>query len=469
MEPDCRCRNLKWAGALILACAATAIALPAQTFTTLVDLGFQNGNPQYMSLVQGADGNFYGTSTYGFGTIFKVSPTGTLSTVYQFGGINGSAPASGLTLGRDGYFYGTTEAGGPSAGGSAYKVTPKGIEVLLYSFGGSDPVYPASGLVQAMNGSFYGSAFQGGSTACRLGCGGIFKVTSNGTFSWMHDFALTDGEYPQGPLVQADNGLLYGTTTQGGAYTDYGTIFKMTLTGTLTTLHSFDSTDGCNPQAGLIVASNGSLYGTTTSCGAHGYGTVFRITQAGKFTTLYSFGASDGAYPSSRLIQATDGNLYGTTYGGGPYSSPFPPYGNGTVFKITPGGTLTTLYNFANLSDGAYPYGGLVQGTDGILYGTTWVGGPNGVGYGTVFSLDVGLGPFVRTLPDFGKVGSAVKILGTDLTGATSVTFNGVAATFKVVSSSLLTTTVPTGATTGKVEVVTPAGTLVSSVGFWVR
>jgi uncharacterized repeat protein (TIGR03803 family) len=452
--------------AVFLFSAAAAIALPAQTFNTLVDLGTVNGEPQYMSLVQGTDGNLYGTSTDYFGSIFKVTSAGALSTVYQFAGINGSAPSSGLTLGTDGNLYGTTETGGTNSGGTAYKVTPKGTEALLYSFGGNDPRYPSSGLVQAANGSFYGSAYQGGSTACRLGCGAMFRVTSNGTFSWIHDFVLTDGEYPQGPLVQASNGLLYGTTTAGGANIDYGTVFQMTPTGTLTTLHSFDSTDGCNPQAGLVLATNGSIYGTTTDCGANGYGTVFRITPSGKFTSLHSFKATDGAFPSGHLIQATDGNFYGTTYGGGTYSSQFPPYGYGTIFKITPAGTLTTLYNFADTNDGAYAYGGLVQGTNGLLYGTTWNGGSNGLGNGTVFSLDVGLGPFVKTLPTSGKVGSTVKILGTDLTGSTGVTFNGVAATFKVVSPTLITTAVPVGATTGNVQVVTPAGTLSSNVVF---
>jgi uncharacterized repeat protein (TIGR03803 family) len=193
------------------------------------------------------------------------------------------------------------------------------------------------------------------------------------------------------------------------------------------------------------------------------------MTPSGKLTTLYNFNAIDGAFPSGSLIQATDGNFYGTTYGGGPYSSPFPPYGYGTIFKITPGGKLTTLYNFANIDDGAYPYGGLVQATNGLLYGTTWKGGSNGIGYGIVFSLDVGLGPFVTMLPSSGKIAAKVRILGMNLTGATSVTFNGLAATFKVVSASEITATAPTGATTGKVQVMTPNGILVSSVPFRVR
>jgi uncharacterized repeat protein (TIGR03803 family) len=164
------------------------------------------------------------------------------------------------------------------------------------------------------------------------------------------------------------------------------------------------------------------------------------------------------------FVQATDGNLYGTTHGGGVSA-----LNHGTIFRITPNGTLTTLYGFCSQSgciDGAYPIA-LIQATDGNLYGTTESDWPND--YGTVFTLYVGLGPFVETLPTSGKVGAAVKILGTNLTGATGVTFNSAAAVFTVVSPSLITTTVPAGATTGKVQVVTPSGTLSSNVPFRVR
>jgi uncharacterized repeat protein (TIGR03803 family) len=202
--------------------------------------------------------------------------------------------------------------------------------------------------------------------------------------------------------------------------------------------------------------------------GVNDYGTVFKITPGGTLTTLYSFcsqtDCTDGMSPYAGLVQATDGNLYGTTSsGGGPYLD------YGTVFKITPGGTLTTLYTFCSQSgcaDGEEPEAGLVQGTDGNFYGTTPVGGANGDG--TVFSLSVGLGPFVKTQPTSGEMGVAVKILGTSLTGATKVMFNRHPAVFKVVSSSLITTTVPAGATTGPVEVVTPSGTLLSNVPFQV-
>ena len=232
----------------------------------------------------------------------------------------------------------------------------------------------------------------------------------------------------------------------------------MTPAGKLTTLHSFDSTDGFYPYAGLVLATNGDFYGTTANGGAHSYGTVFRITTEGTLTTLHSFDGTDGSEVNAGPVQATNGNLYGATYGGGAHS-------DGTVFEITPAGTLTTLLSF-DYTDGSEVTGGLVQATNGTFYGTTYGGGTDG--YGTVFSLSVGLGPFVETLPTSGKAGAAVTVLGSNLTGATKVTFNGTAATFKVVSSTEITTTVPTGATTGPVEVVIPGGTLTSNVNFQV-
>jgi uncharacterized repeat protein (TIGR03803 family) len=177
------------------------------------------------------------------------------------------------------------------------------------------------------------------------------------------------------------------------------------------------------------------------------------------FTTLHRFDLTDGASPVAALIQATDGNFYGTTEVGGANR-------NGTVFKITPGGNLTTLHSF-DYTDGYGPSAGLVQGTDGKFYRTTAEGGAGGDG--TVFSLSVGIGPFVKTLPPFGKVGTPVHILGTNLTGTTSVTFDGTPATFTVVSKTLIFTNVPAGATTGTVQVVTPGGTLSSNVPFTVN
>jgi uncharacterized repeat protein (TIGR03803 family) len=210
------------------------------------------------------------------------------------------------------------------------------------------------------------------------------------------------------------------------------------------------------------------LYGTTDGGGAHGGGTIFKITTAGTLTTLYSFctesGCADGENPEAGLVLATDGNLYGVTFAGGLYNY-------GSVFKISPDGGLTTLYSFcpqSGCTDGQNPIGGLMQYTNGDLYGTTYAGGNFNVpfGEGTVFSLSVGLGPFVKPRPNFGKVGAFIEILGTDLTGATSITFNGVPAQFTALSATLITATVPAGATAGTIEVVTSSGTLSGNVPF---
>jgi uncharacterized repeat protein (TIGR03803 family) len=180
---------------------------------------------------------------------------------------------------------------------------------------------------------------------------------------------------------------------------------------------------------------------------------VFEITTTGSYTTLHSFNGIDGENHYSGLIQATNGNLYGTTSAGGAHNG-------GTTFEITAAGTFTTIHNFCALSmcsDGTWPRAGLFQATNGTLYGTTLYGGEGG---GTIFSLSLGLAPFVQTVPGSGPVGTPVTILGTDLTGASSVSFNGTQAAFDVVSATQIATTVAVGATTGKIEVVTPGATL---------
>src|SRR5207249_1546707 len=213
-----------------------------------------------------------------------------------------------------------------------------------------------AGLIQASDGSFYGTTYGGGAS----NVGTVFKVDPVGTLTTPHSFTGTDGTRPHG-LIQASDGSFYGTTSSGGA-SGYGTVFKMDAIGALTTLHSFTGSDGTSPSS-LIQASNGSLYGTTGRGGAYGSGTVFNVDSAGTLTTLHSFtGGSDGANPYDGLIQASDGSFYGTTYGGG-------AIGAGTIFEIDAAWMLTTLHTFA-FSDGAGP-NSLIQARDGSLYGTT--------------------------------------------------------------------------------------------------
>jgi uncharacterized repeat protein (TIGR03803 family) len=451
----------------------------AQTFTVLHSFDGTDGSQVFPGLVQATNGNFYGTTqaggtsnvcSGGCGTVFKITATGKLTTLYSFCSssscTDGGAPFAGLVQATDGNFYGTTGGGGVNHGGTVFKISPGGKLTTLYAFcsksGCSDGNGPAAPLVQATNGDLYGTTlFGGASNACSGGCGVVFKITLTGTLTTLHSFDSTDGDAPRA-LVQATDGNFYGTATQGGANNacsgGCGTVFKITPAGKLPTLYNFCSLSGCTdgeaPLAGLVQGTDGNFYGTTTQGGANGYGTVFKITPSGKLTTLDSF--APYGFPEATLVLATDGNFYGTTSSGG-------TEGDGTIFKITPSGKLTTLHTFDG-TDGAEIAAALVQDTNGTFYGTAPFGGANNDG--TVFSLSVGLGPFVETQPTSGKVGAAVKILGTDLTGATSVTFNGTVAVFKVVSASLITTNVPTGATTGTVEVTTPKGTLKSNVVF---
>ncbi len=459
-------------------CAATATVSPAQTLTVLVTFNGANGaNPQ-ASLIRDVDGNFYGTTFYGgsgfgfcteggvgCGTVFRITPTGALTTLYNFCSqgncSNGANPAAALVQGADGNFYGTTSQGGDDSGGTVFKITSAGVLTTLHSFEGNDGAYPQAGLILASDGNFYGTTEWGGAH----GFGTVFRITPDGTLTTLYSFCAQsgcpDGGLPVAGLIQATSGSLCGTTSSGGN-NDVGTVFKITLGGALTTLHSFDGNDGGLPAAGLIQATDGNLYGTTPwgGTGIYGnWGTVFKITPDGTLSTLYNFGSqqSDGSSSDAALVQGTDGNFYGTT-----------SYGNGTIFKITPGGTLSTLYSFSGGTDGAGPDAGLVQSTDGNFYGTTRNDTNCVSNCGTVFRLSVGLSPFIETQPTSGTVGAPVTILGTNLTGATSVTFNGTPATFTVVSDSEITTNVPAGATTGTVQVTTPGGTLTSNADFQV-
>jgi|SRR5579862_1962628 len=448
------------------------VAAPAQTFTSLHSFnGTDGANPYYVYLAQGLDGNLYGTTSSGSGgsadgTIFRITPSGKLTTIYTFctamGCSDGSDPQSGLVLASNGYFYGATYAGGTSGNsGTLYKTSSAGVVTTLHSFDGTDGADAYFGPIQATNGNLYGEATGGGAD----NVGTLYEITPAGTYTLLHSFDNSDGRYPNGSLVQATNGTLYGTTYEGAH--GYGGVYELTLAGKFTSLYTFtNGTDGGDPADVLIQASNGNLYGTT-STGAHGYGTIFEITPAGKLTTLYSFcsqtDCADSGYSYSRLIQATDGNFYGTTLNGG-------AYGMGTIFKITPAGKFTTLYSFCAKKDvsicldGTSPYEGLVQATNGTFYGVTSAGGTHNLG--TVFSLSMGLKPFVKTVTTSGKVGASVMILGTNLTGTTGVSFNGTAATPTKITATEIVTTVPAGASTGKITVTTPGGVLTSNVAY---
>jgi uncharacterized repeat protein (TIGR03803 family) len=474
-------------------CVATALALPAQTFTTLVNFEDPIGSNPQVPPVQGVDGNFFGTTLQGganeVGTIFRMTPEGDLTTLYTFCSksrcLDGKYPFDALVQSTDGDFYGTTLYGGQSSDGTVFRFNPEGGLSTLYNFcsqancaDGSDPAQ----ILQASDGNLYGITLGGGANQV----GTIFKLTPQGVLTTLYSFCskanCADGYYVNeslGTLVEGTDGNLYGTTDLGGKKggecggNGCGTVFKITSQGKFTTIYRFctlsNCADGASPYQ-LIQGSDGNFYGVTASGGSSSMfgGTIFRLSAEGGLATLYSFcaqtGCPDGREPISLAQAAGGGNFFGTTFSGGTSSNCY--NGCGTVFEITTAGAMTSLESFDG-GNGQQPYG-LAQAPNGIFYGVTSSGGVHPYG-GTVYSLAAGLPSFVEPEPAAGRVGTEIILLGTGLEGATAVTFGGQAAAFTVVSGSQIRATVPKGATAGFVKVKTAASTLLSNVVFRVE
>jgi len=451
---------------LIVTMAASAATLRAQTYTDLYNLGSNSGDPTdpaWMGLfAQGRDGNLYSTTATGgtinCGTVFQLTPAGKLTVLYSFMNKNdGCFPNSGLTLGTDGSFYGTTSAGGSTGAGTIFKITSNGTFTLLHTFNGTTEGVEANvPPIQGPDGNFYGTTSDGGLEVF----GTVYKMTPAGNLTVIYTFGGTV-RYPYG-LTLGTDGNFYGIDG-GGSGSPYGGVFKVTPQGKLTQLHSFTSTDGQSPLGAIIQASDGNFYGTTNAGGSGGAGVVYKVTPAGALTDLFNFANNGlGMNPRAGLVQGTDGKFYGAT-------TTDPGASFGTIFQITSTGAYTDLVFLTNnigLYPGANPQVSLFQHTNGTFFGDTYGGGSQIEG--VVYSLDMGLGPFVSLVNWLGKVGQTVEILGQGLTGATKVSFNGTPATFKVVTDTYLTATAPAGATTGFVSVTAPGGTLKSNRKFLV-
>jgi uncharacterized repeat protein (TIGR03803 family) len=402
-----------------------ALALPAFGAKGVVGLTIlhtfgtsPNGIVPDAGLALISHGYFYGTTELGgahnAGTVFQMSSNGTLTTLYSFTGSKDGEYPSGLIQGGDGNFYGTTSAEGDTTNfsdpwgygspgwGTVFKLSTNGALTTLYTFTGLADGGGPSGLIQGTDGYFYGTT----------GLGTVFQISSNGTFTTL---GYPDGD-PGAGLVQGSDGYFYGTTLNGGAGAagenpGYGTVFKIATNGLLTTLYSFTGgNDGGSPFSGLVQGSDGSFYGTTLYCGitnltfSDGCGTVFKISTNGSLTTLHLFtGGKDGGNPYAPLVQGGDGSLYGTTTYGGKTTTYYEGdtttfrYGYGTIFKIDTNGSLTTVYSFTGINDGNYP-GGLIAGSDGSFYGTT-LDGIDVAPAGTIFRLTIAPDPELTIIP----------------------------------------------------------------------
>lgn len=351
-------------------------------FTTLHSFYFTNGRNPYGKLIQLPSGTLYGTTPDGGsnskGIIFKLEPDGTgFTNLYNFDDTNGASPQDGLIQGSNGDLYGTANLGGIADDGVVFKIQTdgSGMSVLHHFNKNGNGRQPHAALFQGMDGAIYGTTIYGGTNDR----GVVFKQQVDGSFTVLHNFTGANGNRPYSELTQGSDGTLYGTTLDGGA-SNYGTVFKIQPDATgFILLHEFNNVaDGLQIRAGVTLASDGALYGAAAAGGTT-HGTLFKLqTDGSGFTTLHTFSNTDGRYSASTLLQGADGALYGTTTGGGNNSL-------GTVFKIQLDGSgFTTLHHFS-YSFGSSPEGNLIQGIDGALYGVTRTGGANGDG--TIYKL----------------------------------------------------------------------------------
>ena len=341
------------------------------TITTLHNFNYSDGQAPSGKLAIAADGTVYGSTLYGgdngMGTIFSVSPDGTFSTVRMLSADDGQV--SFLTLNSAGELYGATAGLGWNHPG-IFKLTSDGTFSVVYSF-----VNPyengtaAVGLVFDSANNLWGVSSSGGDT----NNGTIFEITADGTFSRILSFDGTNGSYPYGLQIGLD-GKVYGATFRGGDFND-GVVFSVDG-GTFNLLHSFTGADGLTPSEGPTLGTDGALYGVTYD-GQASAGTVYRLSGT-SLTTIHSFALADGAYPTSALSVGPDGNIYGTTYSGGLCN-------RGAIFCLTPSG-VSLVHSF-HLDEGYNPSGGLLSPGDGYMYGTTSLAGQGF--YGGLYRLDV--------------------------------------------------------------------------------
>ncbi len=423
-----------------------ASASPLYSFPS-DNAGAAGANPT-AGIIRGSDGNFYGTTALGgindTGTIFEVTPSGTVTSLHNFSddssffNSDGADPKGLLVLASDGNFYGTTAYGGTYDDGTVFRISATGVFAAIYSFDAVTGANPQAGLIQGSDGNFYGTTLLGGS----CNSGSVFCITPLGSLTLLHSFSRNhnsgtagnvDGAEPYAPLTLAANGHLYGTTAFGGAYNS-GTIFEMTLDGQFSVLHSFEdavdesdyvNTGGANPISALVQNSAGTIFGATYGGGDSGDGTLFSLAGDGGFTSVHSFNSQiDGSGPQLSSIQSTDGSIIGTTSYGGLNDE-------GTVFSLSPNGSISTLSAFGGDTDvdadGAGPLEGLALGADGCIYGTSNQGGAQDTG--SVFKIAVadagltaqGFAQSEATRFDFNKDGNPDLIWYNTVSGAMSI------------------------------------------------
>jgi uncharacterized repeat protein (TIGR03803 family) len=465
--------------AVVIMLAGASVRAQGQTPTVVYNFPAYNGDvcqPEGF-LVQGRDGYMYGTGGCSSnGGVYKISPTGVESVVAGFP-TGWAGCDSGLTLGNDGNFYGTCQSGNSTNAGVIYRLTPAGVFTDLHDFTDvTGDAYPEQPPIQASDGNFYGTT----GTPELSHCGTVYQLTAAGAYKTLH--AFSGGDCHSSTLFQASDGSLYGTLSSCSiAGTNEGCVYKISTGGVFKEIYGFTSTPGGqNPCTGVIQGKDGKLYGATNQGGANGNGNIFKLTTAGGgHTDLHDFNnPTDASCVNNEnantvllnLLQVTDGNFYGV-------NPAYGPNGNGSIYKLT-STNVFSAFLFPNPPvEGGQPAGTLIQNTNGLVYGTTPSGG-NGASctfsqcYGVFFSVATGDAAFVNLEPTqkTAIVGTKVGMFGQGFSSASVVKFGGVAATSVTRSgSTYLTAKVPTGAHTGAVTVTTGSTTLTTPQTFKVK
>lgn len=438
-------------GLSLAVCAIVSTASAAGQATVHV-ISYMSGYSQPAGLTEGSPGLFYGIAAIpgtGGEAAFSVTTQGVTTTVASFS--SGYNVTSLIVSGPNNRLYSAVELSNNPA--TVFSVT---------SAPGSLNMYPSSTLIPSLTQNLpNGTLLCVATTVPRQLPYKVATVSLSGSVTSIHQFSSAERAIV---VVYATDGKYYGVSVNGSglAY-----LYRLTPSGSFTTLYTIPGISfGGDSFGPLLQASDGNLYGALVTGGANGTGAIYKMSLAGKYTQLYSFPAGPNGGPTA-LIQGSDGNLYGATlgyvFGGTP--------GYGQLFRLTRSGAYTLLYSMQNQGLTGSCYCDLVQGSDGLIYGTASIGGKRG--NGTVFTLNAGLPkPAPRALqfsPKSGPAGTKVLLWGTNLLSA-SVSFNGVPATAVTNSgSNYVTATVPTGATTGPITVTTPGGTYTTKASFTVQ
>jgi uncharacterized repeat protein (TIGR03803 family) len=452
------------ASAVLIAGLLSAAPLQAQTFSVIHDFTGGTTQPSFPAggqPVQGRDGNLYGESYYGgtsnTGTIFRATPSGTVTVVHD---TEAGCGIRAIAAGNDGNIYGACNSTSAHPNGYIWKLTLTGTFTDLHNFDGTDGANPLAPVL-GTDGNVYGVTEAGGAN----NLGTFYKlVPSTSKLTTLYTFGANNIGYNVGCWIQGTNGNFYCSSGSGGGNGD-GALFSMSTTGKVTLLHTFagEPTDGSG-GAGIVQSPDGNFYGSTAYGGTSNQGTIFKMTPSGAVTLLHSFnGTTDGGYPAQGISLGSDGNLYGTA------NDCASSCGTAwTAFRATRTGSFTVLHTFNGSSNGALPDASMVEFTDGLFYGVCEQGGSSGDG--TLWTINTGLKPFLNLSTTSGKVESTVGILGQDFDSSSVVKFNGVAATKITLSgTTYITATVPAGATDGKVTVTTGTTTLTSTQTFIVH